>query len=711
MIHRLPRFRDKKKHLLGLKTIDQVPYDPPLPDTMQTWKDGCLATSNRENRQPVAFGIKEKKIPQRTQDHPSGNENKTIKQLLVSKNERITNSPRTDDMSMRKNISQMHHDDPIGQDASRSDDERITSVKFQDLSEKKRQIKRQMSPQADRFVPLPPDTFDYDSHAQRNPSVRFADLLPLSYRRVTMLDKSTQCDLKDELNDLNRHDAHSVSRVTSTSVNLVSPMRSRLCKTNGVTFTTDTSPDSPRSLSLSRRNGSCAQQAQSNTLGPQVIVVKAPQAFQTSSPSSGRNITHEIIEETISISNASSDEFTDIIQSSSLRIGLPQGSPSFHTVSKLPDAHMTRTASQIAPSCNKEMSPRQLFNSPRVNCHADFRATASYSSENHPINNDPSPSNRCADQDYRKSMAGNAAASPFRPPPPPPSSSSRPKGLDEADRDPLRSATLNRLRPQNDFGFSGQTVKSECVTGETVHAFTLDRKHLDRRKKAIARDLSDTGLSSEPLGGPPGFRKVPSPPDKGSITGLRRFASTRDISGYQSEYGASISSRGYRRGGLAAAFKERQARASSLNHSIGCDHHASCLSLIHEPTGRHDPRANHSIEFRPRTRSFLNLHQIQAEVHNEPNKSVACTELSARHQPDSQRRSDVTSTSRSREQRSPLGVVTFASPGKQYFLHPSKDPDHDGKKKKDLKRTQSIPKDAKFPWLARLRMKVKARDP
>ena len=202
-----------------------------------------------------------------------------------------------------------------------------------------------------------------------------------------------------------------------------------------------------------------------------------------------------------------------------------------------------------------------------------------------------------------------------------------------------------------------------------TQSYTLDRKHLRDRQAARA---TSNGII---------YRKAPSLPS-GNEKGLHRFNSSRDISA-QSESGREPF--GFRRGGLAAAYKNRQERASSLNRTIGQQHmRSSTLSLgpsraasIHEnePVVMYIPAVSH--------------HRKPADEEDDRLSGI-------------QRSQSILSNRRG--VKSSTGV-TWASHVKQ------SEQGTDEQRGRDLKRSQSIPKDTKFPWLSRLRLRSKSKEP
>lgn len=524
-----------------------------------------------------------------------------------------------------------------------------------------------------------------------NETIKTREMSTIS-REKDYLYRDRNLPLRDRTIDVTR----TISRPTSRSDYSPSPTRTRVVtKTYGVNMATDMGPDVTRSSPLHSHRNDSSYRSTTPRSWHQDMSSTSPRNNEMVSPSRSRNIAHETIEETISISNASSDELLDGHHEAHAR--------AVESV-LLNDSSNTGTLmhDRSKRSINtNDTNGRELLSSSRISDSIDTRGVSTSSPRNYSGNNSSLWFNKPVDEDYRKSMVAS-----------PSDVVGNTIGIKD-DHERFCSATLTRR--EQPHRSSNVHDLNRNVTGDTVHAYTLDRKHLDRRKKALSTfggsNLGSHSVSFEPLGGPPGFRKAPSLPEKESTPGIRRFASTRDISGYQSEAGGSSSTHGYRRGGLAAAFKERQARASSLNRSIERNYHGSSVSLAPHSTSN-NLRGNYSNEFRPRTRSFHDSHDTQsAEVHYVPIKTADGGAPLNRHQSILQKKHEAKLASKNKEQRSSPGVVTFASHGKQYSVNPSSESDEIERKKKDLKRSQSIPKDTKFPWLARLKMKVKARDP
>ena len=217
-----------------------------------------------------------------------------------------------------------------------------------------------------------------------------------------------------------------------------------------------------------------------------------------------------------------------------------------------------------------------------------------------------------------------------------------------------------------------KTMEKSPMTVLGTQSYTLDRKHL--RDRQLGRS-SANGIV---------YRKAPSLPS-GNEKNLHRFSSSRDVSARSESGNEGL---GYRRGGLAAAYKNRQERASSLNRAIGQQHmRSSTLSLgpsrttsIHEnePVVMYIPAVSHHR--RPADEEDDRLSGIQRS------QSIL-----------SNRRGVKTSTG-----------VTWASHVKQ---SEKIEGEGGGQRGRDLKRSQSIPKDTKFPWLSRLKLRSKSKEP
>lgn len=197
-------------------------------------------------------------------------------------------------------------------------------------------------------------------------------------------------------------------------------------------------------------------------------------------------------------------------------------------------------------------------------------------------------------------------------------------------------------------------------------SYTLDRKHLRAREQGRT---SANGFV---------YRKAPSLPSNSEKV-TRRFNSSRDISSRTESGNESLA---YRRGGLAAAYKNRQERASSLNRTIGQQHmRSSTLSLgpsrvsVHEnePVVMYIPAVSH--------------HRRPVDEEDDRLSGI-------------QRSQSILSNRRGVKSSS---GVTWASHVKQNEMQ-------EGKRGRDLKRSQSIPKDTKFPWLSRLRLRSKSKE-
>lgn len=343
--------------------------------------------------------------------------------------------------------------------------------------------------------------------------------------------------------------------------------------------------------------------------------------------SSHRNIAHETIEETISISNASTDELMDREARTFSRA--PSKETSNGRTRRYPrDEWMNDFDTQ--PKSTRVISGRHTHDG------RHFHSLSRISDRHHRDRSLESSNRSCSgsggsplwfskpvDVDYRKCLH-----------------SSRVNVIRDDDL-PFHSITLSR-------GTHRDAVERKST--DAVHAYTLDRRHFDRKKR--------TPLNCQQLD-----------------SGVRRFASTRDITHCHPEC------TDYRRGGLAAAFRQRQARAASLNTSIEREHHASSVSLA----SMHREPDEWTRE-RARTRSLYHT-EYRAPVDEAP----------AHH-----------SLSRKKHQRSATGTVTFASQSGQCAAAPSDDRE---KKGRHLARSLSIPKDTKFPWFTRLKMKVTNREP
>lgn len=775
--NRLPRFRDKKQHFLtspkdtpGARG-DEVPYDPPLPKTVDIWDSGPVLVANQTNRESVNYDLPgEGKILRTLEEGSRVWKHKTVRTYHEDVPKSKENRPS--ELSNRKALTNSHHSI-----TAKTDDDKLVSNSRSSPSTDRlvqQQQQRKTSPSPNRrvinstTVNSTAPRYLYSSQSSRmNSPDRQSNLSSVSHRLVAMEDKSIQCNLKKELKenkqrfelredfkviksnprdgsvsaysdvsllddpkkDLRKEtvvystvETHtpnetirtremqqvtrdrdylgtyrsstpsrdrtvevtrSNSRPNSRSDYSPSPTRTRVVtKSYGVNIGTEMGPDMTRSSPL-REYRSTTPKSWTHYNDNS----NAGRNAELASPSRSRNIAHEIIEETISISNASSDEMLESHNEAHARAVDSALKETVSSSNNVPPIAVGSSLQSTRSPVNRDV----LLSTNATLKRNGVANTSSRASDR--INSSPkSPYGQSSsslwfskpvDEDYRRSMVSS-----------PLDVTANTIGVKD-DHERFCSATLNRQpRPV--------TQPSSQRDVNLVQSYTLDRKHLDRRKKALSTfggSQVGGGVSFEPLGGPPGFRKAPSLPEKESTPGIRRFASTRDVSGYQSELGS-----GYRRGGLAAAFKERQARASSLNRSIERGYHGSSISLAPQSTSR-----QYGSDIRPRTRSF---HDSEPEVHYVPIKTADGGAPLNRHQSILQKRQEAKLASKAKDRASP-GVVTFASHGKQYSVHPAgSDLDSEAeRKKKDLKRSQSMPKDTKFPWLARLKMKVKARDP
>uniref|UniRef100_T1KCE8 Uncharacterized protein n=1 Tax=Tetranychus urticae TaxID=32264 RepID=T1KCE8_TETUR len=109
----------------------------------------------------------------------------------------------------------------------------------------------------------------------------------------------------------------------------------------------------------------------------------------------------------------------------------------------------------------------------------------------------------------------------------------------------------DRLAPQN----------ADYSPSSMGHAYTLDRRHLDRAKRSKRPGPSySTAGSHLGISSPMSVSMNEAAPGNNSLS-LRKYNSNRDLTNYSSDFGDI----GSTRGGLAAAYKARQRRASSLS--------------------------------------------------------------------------------------------------------------------------------------------------
>lgn len=213
--------------------------------------------------------------------------------------------------------------------------------------------------------------------------------------------------------------------------------------------------------------------------------------------------------------------------------------------------------------------------------------------------------------------------------------------------------------------FTSHKAEKSPISVLGSQSYTLDRKYLRERPQGRANGIV--------------HRKAPSLPS-GNEKSLHRFNSTRDIYAKSESANEGL---GYRRGGLAAAYKNRQERASSLNRTIGQQHmRSSTLSLGPSRTSIHE---NEPV-----------VMYIPAVSHHRKPVDEEDDRLSG-----IQRSQSILSNRR--------GVKS--STGVTWASHVKQSDRQDGERGRDLKRSQSIPKDTKFPWLSRLRLRSKSKEP
>lgn len=381
--------------------------------------------------------------------------------------------------------------------------------------------------------------------------------------------------------------------------------------------------------------------------------------LEAESPSRARNLAQETIEETISISNASSDEMMESHKEAH--------KSAVRSVLNDQKVDMNANYKESIDSGSRHRVTHQPTTLVRKRDAAADALSSKSSVNSSPTGASPGMWFKSIDSDYRRHMAKNSDV--------------RENTIGIKDHDHFCSATLSRTNKRT----------TPVIDSNSVQSYTLDRKHLNDRKKKAGLGYS----SLDQMGG--AQRRAPSLPEKDNGDAfnhtMRRYNSTKDMTtGNQSD--------GYRKGGLAAAFRERQDRASSLNRTIERSYHGSDFALA----SRFDPR--------PRSRS---VYDSEPEVHYVPIKESSVSHIGRSHSILSSRRGEKpmsASPNGSGKSKDKVPGVHFAALSKEYSSNPAGAPSPDDKKgKKDLKRSQSIPKDTKFPWLNRFRMKVKAREP
>lgn len=365
-----------------------------------------------------------------------------------------------------------------------------------------------------------------------------------------------------------------------------------------------------------------------------------------------RNLARETIEETMSISNTSSDEMVNNHH------GEPNDTSAMKSVVREIDLDK-REISYENPSPNRHR-----------NASSDYEGNAG---------NGTGLWFKSLDEDYRRGMAQSEVTFP---------------GMNlTGDREPGPSySTMSRVTKK-------PPRSVERVVPPAPHAYTLDRRYLEERRRNKASSLKQVPIV--------GRRDMPSPTaDRSSSLNpgpMKRFNSTRDMT--TNEYNE------IRRGGLATAYQNRQKRASSLNRSVeprGYDSGSQYrLAQESDPVVLYIPAvSHHNKKFDEDDRlSGIQLARSQ---------SILST---------SKRPSKYTNDKKQSKDQS-RGMS--ANRGPAVTVHPSglnddedeivqlRDENDGGRKKiakKDLKRSQSIPKDTKFPWLHKFGIRVKAREP
>lgn len=296
------------------------------------------------------------------------------------------------------------------------------------------------------------------------------------------------------------------------------------------------------------------------------------------------------------------------------------------------------------------------------------------------------------------------------------------------------SYTLSRVHDRRD-------LKRDYSPMSARNAYTLDRRYMDQRKRNKRSYLTNDGTDSQ-LG-------IRSDLDMGHErvlpNSMRKYSSNRDL---HSDLDVSPA-----RGGLAAAYRARQKRASSLNRYAESDlmypasrvHHVpvyhgsqSQLNRLH-PAHSAMPdnleRMSRSYQGGSRTRLYQN-EPISLYI---PAVKESSRDHSGKRTSDDERGSKIgigrTQSILSLSRGSKLGIMKKpATKGNSNtslneitsklngYLNTGPSGLHDEdeivalregdenvkSKKKSLKRSQSIPKDAKLPWFQKLKMKVKS---
>jgi hypothetical protein len=410
------------------------------------------------------------------------------------------------------------------------------------------------------------------------------------------------------------------------------------------------------------------------------------------SPSRSRNLQHETIEETISISNSSGDEMVENhknVHSRVVRSALEQQEKELSDINGnyLSERMRLKSPLRVHDDIDSRLSRptggdfTMQRKSRETNPYQALDAQLARSSSNLDSMNGSPPGMwfKTPDSDYRKNLSKNQDIK------------ANEIGIKPADHDHFCSATIAR---------SNRRTTPIIDSNATIQSYTLDRKHLnERRKKA----MSTFGVGHDPLSTTPSplYRKAPSLPEKHRYTsdpfpvplGMRRYNSTRDVSGPNSEY---------RRGGLAAAFRDRQERASSLNRSIERGFHGSDYNLSTRYDMRPTPRPGSRYDSEPEVH-YVPVKQDQASYVGR-SQSILSPKRNEKYSPKPKMTPGVHWAVTSKEySQNPEGrdsSMTASPEGKQTKMS-----------KKDLKRSQSIPKDTKYPWLSRLKFRVKAREP
>lgn len=230
-----------------------------------------------------------------------------------------------------------------------------------------------------------------------------------------------------------------------------------------------------------------------------------------------RSLARETIEETISISNASSDDMS---------------AHNGHEVDER--KKMTSVVREIDPE-KKTMTYENPNSRGRTN-------TQSSPYEN----NTAGIWFKALDEDYRRGMARSEVSFPAA-------------GL--TSDDPLPTSSYATMTRANKRAPDRQVHRLDYERASPVqHAYTLDRRYLEERKRNKASSLKQGPVMGRREMLDNGFGQSASDRCGPTTNTMRRYASQRSVM-------TTDGNGELRRGGLAAAYKNRQKRASSLNRA------------------------------------------------------------------------------------------------------------------------------------------------